>query len=359
VTVRPPRLAERLVTWSLDVADREAVLGDLHEEFAAMADESGAAAATRWYLAQTARSVVPNALRRIRAEYQRRLANESDSDREMRKSVRAFALWLIVVPGSLVLALVIGAWFQDLDLSVTILGAPFAVIGVLMLLTSALPKHERRLWKTRRQLRRLRIFNSFWLVSAFGLGLGQHAGPLRFVNRIALLLGTAILCWPSRYWPIRPRGEPPDVPQILSPFVGGYGHDGPTFLPVDAPEEDAGLGDLIIARGRDSRIVIDRAFSRADNLRVYATTRQGDAPVQATLEVIDHTFHVIAEMAVPVEPVSFVGSLPDAAAPASVVKQIDVTVALEDLDPGSYYVRLITTDGPHTSLRDASFRVIG
>ena len=63
---KPPRLAERLIEWSLPEADRDVVLGDLQEEFAATVDRAGRSAAVRGYLWQAARSVGSNLIRRRR-----------------------------------------------------------------------------------------------------------------------------------------------------------------------------------------------------------------------------------------------------------------------------------------------------
>ena len=69
MTARPPKLAEWLMQASLAPADRQAVLGDLHEEFRARAARDGARDAKRWYRRQLRRSLVPNLRRRFdRAE---------------------------------------------------------------------------------------------------------------------------------------------------------------------------------------------------------------------------------------------------------------------------------------------------
>jgi predicted permease len=62
---RPPRAAERLMAWSLPRADREAILGDLLEEFATLAAQAGSSHASRWYWRQTRRSLFPNLRRRL------------------------------------------------------------------------------------------------------------------------------------------------------------------------------------------------------------------------------------------------------------------------------------------------------
>ena len=61
----PPRVAERLLTWSLGGPDREAVLGDMCEEYAARVTQHGAPAARRWYWRQVRRSFPTNVRRRL------------------------------------------------------------------------------------------------------------------------------------------------------------------------------------------------------------------------------------------------------------------------------------------------------
>jgi putative ABC transport system permease protein len=62
--IRPPRLAERLLSWSIVPEDRDAAVGDLCEEFAARAARDGATGARRWYWRQVRRSFFINLRRR-------------------------------------------------------------------------------------------------------------------------------------------------------------------------------------------------------------------------------------------------------------------------------------------------------
>ena len=65
--MKPPRLAERIVQLSLrrDPRERDAVLGDLAEEFGDLAATRGRWAAATWYWSQAARSCAPNVRRRL------------------------------------------------------------------------------------------------------------------------------------------------------------------------------------------------------------------------------------------------------------------------------------------------------
>ena len=62
--IQPPRFAEWLLAQSLQGADRDAVLGDLQEEFTTcIAPSRGIAVARWWYRQQVARSLVPLCIR--------------------------------------------------------------------------------------------------------------------------------------------------------------------------------------------------------------------------------------------------------------------------------------------------------
>jgi len=61
----PPRWAEWLLERVLDAADRDAILGDLHEEYARRVADVGRSRATAWYRGQLVGSVWPSVRRRF------------------------------------------------------------------------------------------------------------------------------------------------------------------------------------------------------------------------------------------------------------------------------------------------------
>jgi hypothetical protein len=341
VTTRPPRFAERLVTWSLFPADREAVLGDLQEEFAAVADKNGADTAWRWYWTQTLASIGPNVLRRVRGSYELRRLTESDSDRMMRKSMRTFSLWLIGVPIAVCVSLF---WAAD-DLPIIFFLGLFAVlVGVMLLLANLLPHKaiDRETAAVNRQKNNV-LVAIVVLNGCLRLLIAQRYRYL--VTDPAFLLMAASLLWPKRYWPIRPRYLGPDIPQAPTPFVIGAGADGPIFLTVDVPQQPAKVGNLILARARDARIVIDRVFAERDGLRLFAIVISG-AP--ATIQLFDDANHVVRRLSATLERTAW--SSDDA-------RQIDITVPLDQLAAGSYRVRVSVNDAQDAGAREAAFRI--
>jgi hypothetical protein len=197
--LRPPRVGERLLAWSLSHADRDVVLGDLQEEFAAMSAKSGSARAVAWYWTQTLTSIGPNYVRQISGNLHRRRSEELESDRMMRGSVRKVSLGMLSVP----IALWVLVWSsgQREDVSfVFAIGALSGYFGLLLFLDSFLPKRPMRVAAARRG----QLFRWLWLFSAFGFFTLYPAHPrlLRDLNRFELLAAAAVLFWPKHRWPI-------------------------------------------------------------------------------------------------------------------------------------------------------------
>jgi hypothetical protein len=342
VTPRPPHLAERVVTWSLFPADREAVLGDLQEEFAAVADKSGADAAWCWYWTQTIGSIVPNILRRVRGAYELRRLAESDSGRQMRQSIRPFSVLLIITPiaGGAVL---IWGGAEHLSTAFFVFGVVAESFGLTMLLASVLPPG---LIDRETAAINMRRNSLFWLVLVVSGPLRLFFVPHQYHHLTVdteFFLFTAILLWPKRYWPIRPRYLGPEIPQAPTPFVIGVGAEGPQFLTVDIPLGPANIGNLILARC--ARIVIDRVFAAREGLRVFAIVRGGTA---ATIDLLDAESHVVRTMNAPPE---------RAAWSSNDARQLDLTVPLDQLAAGAYRLRVSVADAPDAGARDAAFRI--
>jgi hypothetical protein len=357
MTPHPP-LAERLLTWSLAPADREAVLGDLQEEFAALVEASGAPAARRWYWAQTLTSVVPNLLRRIQGERTKRRLEEDEADRMMRMSIRRFSLWLIAVP----IALGLLFWEQDWDpLPIVALGGYVAFFGWVLLIGSLSPARAVDAETAARQRRRYSLFWGILLVAGLPRLLldPQYHQLSGWFRAAGDLLSLAVLLWPKRHWPVR-IVLPPTPPRIRTPFKrSGWEKDGSLFLSTATPEHP-GLGDLILGSAHDLKVGISRVFQHQDALRVYAAVGEGSAPVQARIDLLDQGNNLIASIPAPISPVKFI-EYPDTSPPTSTehAAQIDATLPLAGLAPGPYRLRVTATDGVNVSEQHADFTVAG
>ena len=98
-----PRLAARILAWSLPEADREAVLGDLSEEFQSRAEELTPRSARQWYWSQVRRSLSANFRRRFTESFSRPSSPFGGSMRDVRDATRT----LRAAPGFTVVALIV------------------------------------------------------------------------------------------------------------------------------------------------------------------------------------------------------------------------------------------------------------
>jgi hypothetical protein len=335
-----PRFAERLVAWSLFPTDREAFLGDLQEEFASISRNAGPGAAARWYWTQTLASIVPNVLRRVRGNYTLRLLAETPSARLMRQSLRTFSLWMIGTPIA-VSVLMIWAGAQDLSMLLAF-GILAEVVGVAMFVTNMFPLRPAD--RETAAVNRRRSYAIWATFIANGFLRGLLAQQSRYIlTGVECLVVLVALMWPKRYWPIRPPYLGREIPQALTPFVIGAGADGPQFLTVDIPPEPGDVGNLILARASDARIVIDRVFDERDGLRLFAIVNGG---ATATIDLLDAGCHVVRTLGAPLQP----GSGDEA-------RQLDVTVPLDNLDAGAYRLRVTVAGVGNVAAQETAFHV--
>jgi len=130
MTPRPPKLVEWLMRVSLGPDDRQAVLGDLHEECRIRAERNGARAARRWCWGQLLRSFLPN--------LRRRRFGTDGMVQDLRHAVRSLrATPTFTIVALVVLTLGIGATtaiFSVVD-AVALRGVPFPRGHRLVLVT--------------------------------------------------------------------------------------------------------------------------------------------------------------------------------------------------------------------------------
>jgi putative ABC transport system permease protein len=110
MTARPPTLAERLLSWTLRVEDRDAILGDLAEEFSRRALDEGSQGARRWYWRQVRMSGVSNVAQRLSDARAARVSNAGGAMRDIRDAFRSLrASPSFTLAALIVLTLGIGA----------------------------------------------------------------------------------------------------------------------------------------------------------------------------------------------------------------------------------------------------------
>jgi hypothetical protein len=346
---QPPRAAERLLRWSLADDERDAVLGDLHEEFAVIS-RLRPAHAVRWYWSQAALSVGPNLVRRIRRRTADARRSETYEERKARLKARK---WGVVLLG--------GSAASMLGWTHPGFGEPsqlyFAAIGAVLFLGSFVPLSVDRGTAAIRARRWLLFTLGYW----FTLLPEKLFGRTPFVMRVEWLLlvsGWAFLFWPEKYWIFGFTRVAPLAPQVRSPFVGLHrARDGSLSLAIDAPDTPASLGDPILARAGDSGIGIERVYSNRDALRVFSVVGQGAIPPRVNIELLDARGLVRRSVSPPLAPADLIRGNAPVRDPKVPLAQIDATVSLENFRPGRYVLRLTASDKTQRFEKYAEFDI--
>lgn len=344
----PPRLAERLLRWSLADDERDAVLGDLHEEFIVIARDNPADA-THWYWSQAIRSVGPNLARRLRQRAAHARQMETDEDRKSRLRARTCGATFVLC--GLAMVPRHGEFTQ-------LASAYLTAFGVVVVVASFLARRPVDPSGIAVRRRRYNVFSlCYFLAYCPRLLVGRTHMTLD-AQLVLQLIGLSVLVWPERYWVFGAPAIRPLAPQIRTPFIGSQlARDGSVCLTVDAPDTPASLGDPILVREPETRIGIDRRYSSADTLRVFAVVGEGDDRPDVRLDVIDPQGQVLRSVVPSLESVELVnGSLP-VRVPKVPVAQIDQTVSLHDLSSGVYLVRLTASDGTTSTEKYAEFSI--
>ncbi|MGH9408334.1 MAG: hypothetical protein ACRD1V_02645, partial [Vicinamibacterales bacterium] len=313
------------------------------------------ARAAHWYWSQAVLSVGPNLARRFRSPYEQARRLETEKDRLARLTARKWALGMLAL-GATALR------FPGYDVN----GFVLIVFGALIFVGSLVARRSSDEAELARGRRRL---NLIWLVWAIGILLPHmfgHTHAAETASRVCMLLGGSFMMWPGNYWVFSDstaayweRRLPRQGPQVRTPFIGlRRAQDGSLFLGIDAADGPASLGDPILGRADRNIIGIDRKFSPADAIRVFAAVGEGSEPARVTLDMLDSSEHVMKSSLVPIAPAEVVASKVRLKAPKVALGQVDQTISLSGLAPGRYRLRLVATDGEHASEKSSDFRVV-
>jgi hypothetical protein len=148
------------------------------------------------------------------------------------------------------------------------------------------------------------------------------------------------------------------------------------LLTLTVPNQPLAMSGLVVSRavGQTNAVVrpgplyleptIDRMFDRRSTLRIYAAVRTSDAPARLTCDVLDDMGRTVRSFTPPVEFDDFERlakpwDVKPAEDPAPHVGRIDLTLPLADLAPGSYRIRVTTTDGTHAAQQEERITVRG
>ena len=345
----PPERAERLAKWSLAPWERPAVMGDLQEEFRDLAETVGEPAARRWYWRQAIESVWPNFMRRLKTDDQRRNRWWGSIALIANGCVMLITTNLMLPPhGSLERRLIPVSWI--------VFGAIGAVQAVV----------RKRLKAPTSQARTIAVYVGVtWVVCVVGVFF--LPAPPRY-SLIMLFSGVVVLeIWP--WWP----PDPPPAEFRVRPKTDAERSAG-GLLTITVPNAPLGMSGLVLAHAcapADAAVpspilfyepTLDRTFTPADAVRVYAAINLTGPSAQATVDVVD----AIGRVARTVQTTADAGLLRQIAKewdelvdddPAEHFGQVDVTLPLADLAPGPYRLRVTAKDAAHTSRQEESIVV--
>lgn len=350
----PPLFAERLLRWSLGPDDRDAVLGDMQEEYAAIAAARGSVTASRWYWWQTVLSVLPILLKRVRGDRVAWRATESKEDRALRMQIRRAAILFLLVGG-----LLFASGFVTTDVMFPV-GFILIFLGGLILLTSL--GRIREFDRLTRELNQRRN-NLFWLLFILGTWPerfvpASYAHIARTFEFLPWLASAGVAFWPRKYWIFGGVSRELMKPQVWSPFTSTRRETGGLLLlPVDAPDGPAKLGDLILGREGDSRIEIRRVFGPHDGLRVFAPVGNSTTPLNVTVDLFDMHDRCVLSKSASTTAATSVSGTEWWRRPVPPTVLIDETIPLDGCLAGAYRVVVTADDGSHASQKSAELRV--
>jgi hypothetical protein len=369
MTSRPPALAERIVRASLAPVDRQAVMGDLQEEFAVLEARGGRAAASRWYWFQTAASLGPNLARRLQHAWRSQRADGGSADARRRQWMRRLGAGLF----SLALTGIAAARLAHADdpdvraLAVRTIVFGLGLLGFSFFRADYVEAESHFRW---------RLF----------AGVMSAAYLSRFVGLISdsavtnIFYGTLlVLMWPGRLQRLRRD----TVYAVRTPVVDGarwvygdiYGSTTVPAIPLGMSRPILGWARVepipaedVAAGVTPMRMTIKRKFAPSDVLRLFAVVK-ASVDITATLEIHAGERDGITRVRpVPVAPGTLRPPRPwPSYSPRPLVKppedpnpslaELDVTVPLGGLAPGPYVLRLVVTNGALVTHEDTDIEV--
>lgn len=345
----PPPLAERLLRWSLADDERDAVLGDLQEEFNVISRVSLAHAA-RWYRSQAVLSIGPNLLRRVRSQIDGSRRLETEQSRRSRLKARKWGLTLLV--------LAVPMFLFGAHAAVATTGVILSFLAIGLLSGSLFPRRPRDAYTRAVSQRRGNLVMWCYMVAVVPEHFVGHTQAIADLERLWLVVGAVVLLWPTKYW-VFGSSFLPRAPQIRTPFVGSHrAGDGSLLLTVDAPDAPLAVGDLIVVRDGGRRLVgISRVFSNAESLLVYAAVGEGPESTDVSVDVLDSADRVVRSVPARLTRAELVNLGVPARKPKVPPGQIEAVVSLRDLPPGDYRIRVTASDEKLRTQRYGEFRI--
>ncbi len=361
----PPR-AERIARWSLAVAERQSVLGDMHEEFVHLSQRLGAAAATRWYWQQTLASIVPNALRRLRND-KRRWAG-------LTWSCLGVALGVQVA-----VSFADAGMTRAFDYLLPGLITTFGIWGIVRAVFA------RRASKPRAQMRA-----SFWIdvaltatvaVNGFAIwadSFWPRLGPVAgVVLDLVIAFKVGVELWPR--WPRDAMATAPGefLVRMTTDANVGRRHR----ITIAAPNRPLGLSSLVLSAERSTADhwlaalgarfgapTLRRTFMPEDTVRVYAAVNDIESSAHAVMDVIDGHGRICQTAPGEITTTGLERVIQRTDGDDDDIEsllerhpnnfaRVELTLPLAHLEPGLYRLRLTMRDADHSSLQQDEFVV--
>jgi PAS domain-containing protein len=352
----PPARAERILRWSLARAERDAVLGDMQEEFASIEQRGGVSAARFWYWRQAITSILPNAVRRMR------------NDERRAKAIRVGLCYMAL---GLLSTLVHQAWrHRPQDPSEDLLGVMWLSTGALGIVRALFAKRA-RLFKA--QQKALTLLLVAIVVGVMMLSWAQELDDRTGLQLVwaFLLLFAGMNLWP--WWPRDPAPLPPV--EFAVRRKAACDEDRRKWLPVAVPNEPLGMSGLVLSAAagtedpsppvRLGALTLRRKFTSGEIVRVYAALNGVESGAHAAVELIDTTGQIVRTIpaAVSTTGLERVFRKSDEDEDETPTREpehfgeVDVRLRLADFAPGPYRVRLTVHDGAQSSVQQDGFVV--